>query len=61
MSKPKTNLCTTATVVDLINRLNEALRDNYGPDFAYTVAAKGHIIAANNLTYGHVRPQVSDE
>ncbi len=61
MSKPKTNLCTTATVAELINCLHEALQDNYGCDFSYTIAAKGHIIAASNLTSGHIRPQVSDE
>lgn len=48
----------SASTASLIEKLHEALKAEFGSDFAYTIAGKGHFVAASNCTYGHIEPVI---
>jgi hypothetical protein len=48
---------TSPDVVRAVRRLAEALKAEYGSDFAYSVVGRGYIVAASNYIDGN-RPAV---
>ena len=39
-----------------INELHAALRREFGGDFAYSIAARGHLVSASNYVDGLLQP-----
>jgi Zn finger protein HypA/HybF involved in hydrogenase expression len=45
----------------MVLALEEKLKAEYGCDFSYSVAGRGHLIAAGNLEMGHILPRMKCE
>lgn len=48
---------TTSKVKAAILELEAVLREEYGEDFAYQVAAQGHMLGASSLVTGKIEPK----
>ncbi len=56
MEKPQTP--TTPAIAATVETLRELLAQEYGPDYAFVVLARGEIIGASNRRHGIMIAQV---
>lgn len=51
----------SAYTADLILKLKDALKTEFGSDFSFEIAGNGHLIAANNYRNGEVNPEIKSD
>jgi hypothetical protein len=55
--EPKLSAVSAETAA-LVNKLHEALKAEFGCDFAYTIMGRGHFVATSNYVQGHIKPTI---